>query len=101
MAFRSCTDGRLWRTADEISGVGNAPGALVLGDLRIGAKRTRAIDFAAGTMRGNQSVRRFPLLYPLFESADFVEHVGPFTAAAVSHTGLQKQPHTARCLGCA
>src|SRR6266704_3620851 len=87
LKFRGAPRG-LRRTANEIGGIVDAARALVFGDLRIGAQRTRAVYLAVGTVRRGQLLRRFALFHPLLERADFVEHVGTFTAAAVTHSRL-------------
>src|SRR5438034_242603 len=57
------------------------------------------VDLAAGTVRCIQLFRRFALFHPSLERADFVEHIGTFTAAAVAHSRRQEQPHVVGRLG--
>src|SRR6516162_6479438 len=81
----ACSEG-LRDAASEIRGVVDVSVAFVFGDLRIRAERTRPVNPAAGTMRGDHRVRRFTVFDPLFKSSDFVEHIGTFATAAVSHS---------------
>jgi hypothetical protein len=55
------------RGAREIRGIVDAPRPLVGGHQRIRAQRTRPVHLHCRRVRGNDLVRRFPLLYPLLQ----------------------------------
>src|ERR1700677_4509369 len=59
--------------------------ALVLCDLRIRAKRPRAIHLPGGCMRRNHLLQRNALFDPRFHRAHLVEFIRSFAAPAMAH----------------
>src|ERR1700741_1345132 len=75
----------------EVRSVVRAARAGEHGDSRIDAERTRAVDHAAGQVRGNDAIGGLALLDPLLERGEHVEGVRPGAARAVLHAGNHEQ----------
>src|ERR1019366_10793877 len=91
VSWRLCSYGELWYRAHEIRRVIGAPAAFVLGFLRVGVQRARAVTEAVGGVTGNDHVWSFVLLHPLFERAERVEARRPRPAGAVLHARHHEQ----------
>src|SRR5712691_5224488 len=74
-----------WHFANKIRGLVGAAAALITGDLRVRAQRTRAIDRAVANPRCDDLLGRLALLHPMFERLHRVKSVRPIAAAAMPH----------------
>src|SRR5580700_2223943 len=77
--------------ARKVRRIVNAAGAFIDGGLRVRAHGARAVHGAASAMRGQDLLRRLPLLNPQRERSHSVKGVGSFSSAAMSHAGKQEQ----------
>jgi hypothetical protein len=87
MSLRSRLDGRDSRIsiAQEVHRIVSIAHSRIVSQLRIGAKRPRAIELTRGEMRRCQNlIGHLSSLHPLFQGARHTEDVRAFASAAVS-----------------